>query len=149
MKKSNFIFIVLGIGIGIILTSIIFYFNPLIKYKEYTDEQIIKKAEELGMVFIKDNIDSEHEEIKPKEKDFDKKAKSKKKNSVIKVEISAGDSSIDVAEKLLDLGIIEDKVEFVQFLMDKNMDKKLRPGTYELKPNLSYSTILKILSKNK
>lgn len=68
-------------------------------------------------------------------------------NSVIKFIISTGDTLTDTTDKLYDLGIIKDKEEFIKLARDRKLDKKLMPGTYELKPNLNYSSILKVLSK--
>lgn len=132
MKKINIVYILLGIGIGIILTSIFFYINPLVKYAEYTDEEIKEKAKDLGMVSIKEFI----------------KDNGEKEDYIIEFKISSGDTLSDIANNLIDLSIIEDKEEFIKFVKDKKLDKKLRPGTYKLKPNLSYSSILEILSNN-
>lgn len=132
MKKINIVYILLGIGIGIILTSIFFYINPLVKYAEYTDEEIKEKAKDLGMVSIKEFI----------------KDNGEKEDYIIEFKISSGDTLSDIANNLIDLSIIEDKEEFIKFVKDKKLDKKLRPGTYKLKLNLSYSSILEILSNN-
>ncbi|MCB5560239.1 hypothetical protein [Anaerosalibacter bizertensis] len=55
--KINIFYIILGIGIGIILTSLIFTLKPKIKYVDYSDDEIIKKAKELGMVSVKEKIE--------------------------------------------------------------------------------------------
>ncbi|SHJ55846.1 hypothetical protein [Paramaledivibacter caminithermalis] len=51
MKKNKIYvyYILLGVGIGLALGSIINMMSPNIKVREYTDEEIVKRARELGM----------------------------------------------------------------------------------------------------
>ena len=62
LDRYRFSFILLGVGIGIILTNIIYSINPNIEYRDYSKEEIIEEAASLGMVFIKDTIDASKEE---------------------------------------------------------------------------------------
>ena len=43
LNRYRFPFLLLGIGIGIILTNTIYAFNPSIKYRDYSREEIIAK----------------------------------------------------------------------------------------------------------
>lgn len=138
MKSKQYIFyILLGVGIGIILTSFIFILNPNIKYKEYSNSEIIDKARELGMVSVKDNIERNSEE---EDKDTEEI------NSEYVFTIKNNETLSGIATNLSKIGIIEEKDEFIQFVKDHKMETKLLPGTYKLKKNLSYTTILKILT---
>lgn len=134
LNRYRFQFLLLGIGIGIILTNTIYIFNPYIKYRDYSKEEIIAEATDLGMVFVKDNIDIYSE-------------KEKEKNEEIKFIIESGDSLEKVSKGLYELGIIDDAEKFHKFVKDKKMDKKLRVGTYTLSPNLDYETIINMLTK--
>jgi len=52
MKKNNKVhiyYLLLGIGIGLVLGSIINFVNPRVKYIEYSEEEIKEKAKGLGM----------------------------------------------------------------------------------------------------
>lgn len=140
MKRDIYNFYILfGVGIGIIVTSIFFILNPHVKYKEYSNEEIIEKATELGMVTVKESLD------KNKENDIEFEEMTVGK----KVTISSGQSLIEIANNLLENGIIEDKQEFVQFVLDNKMEKRLLPGDYILQSNLSYNTIMKTITSIK
>lgn len=141
MKRDIYYFyILLGVGIGIIITSVFFILNPYVKYKEYSNEEIIEMASELGMVTVKESIGTNNEkEIKIEEEKVEGKT----------FTIRPGQSLIEIANNLFENGIIEDKKEFVQFIMDNKMEKRLLPGDYILEKNLSYSTLMKILTSVK
>jgi hypothetical protein len=60
MKKNNKIhiyYVLLGIGIGLVLASVINIISPNVKIKEYTDEEIIQRARELGMHDLEEIIE--------------------------------------------------------------------------------------------
>ena len=46
LNRYRFPFLLLGIGIGIILTTI-YIFNPYIEYRDYSKEEIIAEATDL------------------------------------------------------------------------------------------------------
>lgn len=48
-KKVHIYYLFLGIGIGLVLGSIINILNPNVKYKEYTEAEIREEAKNLGM----------------------------------------------------------------------------------------------------
>ncbi|MFV0519756.1 MAG: hypothetical protein ACK5LY_05715, partial [Lachnospirales bacterium] len=57
--KKNDAYILLGLGIGLIIASIVFYIGNLLDYGQtlvLTDEEIIKKAEELGMIYPEEEL---------------------------------------------------------------------------------------------
>ena len=139
MKRNVYNFyILLGVGIRIIITSVFFLLNPKVQYKEYSNEEIMEKATELGMVTIKESLSTNNE----------KNIKEEEIQKEMKFSIKSGQQLVEIANNLFESGIIEDKQEFIQFIEDKKMDKRLRPGDYVLNRNLSYTTIMKILSKN-
>lgn len=136
--KINVFYVILGIGIGIILTSLIFTLNPKIKYIDYSDDEIIKKAKELGMVSVKEKIELNEEK--------DKKEEAKKEIILFRVEND--DTLTSVADRLFKKGLIANKEDFIQFAKYKEADKKLRTGDYKLEKKLSYNEIIKILIKS-
>ena len=129
-NKYRFPFLLLGAGIGIIITNTIYIFNPNIEYKEYSEEEIIAEATDLGMVFIKDNIDISPKKEESIEKPVDKSEVDEKKE--IHFIIEYGDSLEKVSKGLYESGIIDDVEKFHKFARDKRVDKKLRVGTYML-----------------
>lgn len=66
MIKNKIYYLLLGIGLGVIITSSVNIVFNKPKQIEYTDEQIKEKARDLGMISIKENI--ENMEKKDKEK---------------------------------------------------------------------------------
>lgn len=56
-NKIQIYYIILGIGIGLVIGSIISIIKPNIEYVEYTDQQIKQRARELGMYEINEIIE--------------------------------------------------------------------------------------------
>jgi len=131
-------YILLGIGMGILLTNIIYNFHPNVEYKEYSEEEIIEKAKELGMVFLKDTI-----------KVNDTTAESKGDSKKVKFEVKEGDSLKEVATNLFNAGIIEDVNSFIKYVKVKGFDKKIRTGSHILTSDMDYDEIIDILIKRK
>lgn len=141
--KINVFYIILGIGIGIIVTSLIFILKPKIKYVDYSDDEIIKKAKELGMVSVKEKIELNEEKDK---RETDEKEDAKEEIILFRVEND--DTLTSVADRLLKKELIANKEDFIQFAKYKEADKKLRTGDYKLEKNSSYNEIIKILIKS-
>jgi hypothetical protein len=145
-NKHRLSFVLLGIGIGIILTNTIYIFNPNIEYRDYSEEEIINLASDLGMVFIKDNIQPSHKN--EESKNIETSINEPKKYEKIKFAIEKGDSLEKVSKGLFELGIIDNMDEFNKLAKEKNIQKKLRVGTYELSPSFDYETIIKVITKS-
>lgn len=138
MNKKNYFYIFLGVGIGFIISGIFFELNPKIVYKEYSDSEIIDKAEEMGMVFLKDSISvNKGSTQQDKEKEE------------IKFTIKKDEPLSEIADNLKKLKIIDDEDEFIQFAKDKKLDKKILPGVYYLKKDMSYTSIMNMLTSSK
>jgi len=135
--RQKFPYILLGIGIGILLTNIIYNFHPNVQYREYSQEEIIEKAKELGMVFLKDVIKVES--------DTEEKEDSKK----VEFAVEKGDSLTEIANNLHEAGIIEDVNSFVKYVREKGLDKKIRVGSFMLSPDMDFDEIIEILLKRK
>lgn len=78
------------------------------------------------------------------------------------VKITTGDGSGEVelvfsgvytaaqaADILFNAGIIDNKTEFYTYMYTSGYDRKMRDGTYRLKPGDSYETIAKIITQTK
>lgn len=145
-KRHRFLFILLGIGIGILLTNILHSLNPILEYREYTEEEIVAKATDLGMIFLKDNIDT----TPSKEKAVTDEDTSKIEEKVeVEFVIENGDSLEKISKGLEEARIIDEAEKFLNFAKEKGVDKKLRVGRYRLVTGLDYDTILSILMKLK
>ena len=58
-------------------------------------------------------------------------------------------TAAQAADILFDAGIITDKTEFYTYMYTTGYDKKMRDGTYRLKPGDSYETIAKTITQTK
>lgn len=174
-KKHRLPYLLLGLGIGIIVTNAVYTFYPQWTYREYTDEEIIEKAKELGMVFIKDNInitattnqediqnhvqnEKEAEELRIEEEIETQEGGKTQEEEIynemaiedveeITFSIKYGDSLIKVSRGLEKAGIINDAEDFLKYGKAKGIDKRLRVGDYKLTKGLDYDTIISILLK--
>lgn len=111
MAKNKIYYMLLGIGIGILLTSAMNIVFNKPKAVEYTDEQIKEKAKSLGMISIKENIEKkEHEKDEKIEKATDEIEADKEKQIRIQQELeqtrletigeTSGDKKTAEAEKI-------------------------------------------------
>jgi len=137
--RHKFPYILLGIGIGILLTNIIYDFYPKVEYKEYSENEIIEKAKELGMVFLKDSIKVDNPIQNEKNIEDEQKR--------VQFVIEYGDYLKEIAENLYREGLIDDVDSFMKYVKDKGLDKKLRVGTYTLSTGMDYDEIINVLLK--
>lgn len=169
--------VILGIGIGIILTSFIgmIFSSGMERAAELNDEYVIRRARELGMLKSTDLLDSGSVEAqdertdKPiettpvqlpettvKEEDEDSAGKQaegsedgiKMPPEVIVVEIKSGDSSEKVADMLLEKGLITDRETFADILAEEKLETKIMVGRYSFEKGTGVDEIIrKITSK--
>lgn len=135
--KQKFPFVLLGVGIGIIITNTVYCLNPIVEYKEYTQEEIIEKAKDLGMVFVKESIDVDNQS----KEDYEEKSKE------ISFVIEQGDNLKEISYNLLEKGIIDDAEDFRNYAKEKGVSRKFRVGTYSLNYHMDYDEIINILTK--
>lgn len=143
-EKIKITYLLLGIGIGIILASTLYSFYPKIEYRDLSDDIIIEKARKLGMVGIKESIDVGNYKDKITETNNNLESK----EEYIEIVVEKGDNLIDIANNLFKLGLIDNIDEFILLAEDKMVDKNFIYGTYRIKFNTSYSTIINILTTN-
>ncbi len=151
-NKMNKLFLVLGLGIGLLISSFLNIAYPRIKYIAYTDSQIIEKARELGMVSLKESISNSHsnseEEIaETSSTDLEKDNNHvDEKNHTVEFIINKGDNSERIVNKLFEEGIIKDKEEFTKKIVEKELQRKFKHGVFELKKGMEYDSIIRILT---
>ena len=64
-------------------------------------------------------------------------------------QIHSGDSSVSVAKRLAEAGLVGDAKAFDQYLCQNGYDKKIRTGTYEIQSDSSNEEIAKIITAGK
>lgn len=133
MGNYNLKNIVLGVGIGIVFSSML---NISMGNREMTLEEIRNEAMKHGLVvFSKEEIISSRNQ--------------ENNNSLekITVEIKKGMSSENIADILVQKGIIDEPGAFLDRLKETNTETKLKEGVYVIPKGSGYDEIIEILTK--
>ncbi len=150
--KNKIVYLILGIGIGIIVTNILNSAYPKIEYVELSEEKIIKEASELGMVKIKENIDTKKTKIEKKNeenKDIEINEEDPVEigeNISREIVIESGSNLTGVTKDLYEKKLIDDEEDFIYFVRDSGLEKKLNVGTYNIEDGSNYSEIIEKLT---
>ncbi len=143
-KKIKIAYLLLGIGIGLIVASTLYSFYPKVEYMDLSDDIIIEKARELGMVWLKENIDIESINNRVTDEEIGETVKEISEKEIV---VESGSSLTIVVKKLYDANLIDDIDEFILFVKDKKLDKKIRTGRYKIKLDSSHDEIIEILTR--
>jgi hypothetical protein len=174
MKSFHIKSILMGIGIGIILTALIGIIYSAGMSPQMSKQEIMEKAKQYGMVlssdtiiradddFIDDKEDStalmEKEAIpgynnsvntsKPKETENLKVNTAKPTEEPVqevRIKINYGDTSLMVAEKLYEQGLIERVDSFENLLKEMNRERFIQIGEFVIVKGTDETTIAKII----
>lgn len=118
--------------------------NTTDKTQDSTDSENTKEQED------KDNsTDSKTDTSKEtaNETDKDKETDNKTTNAVKTVTINKGLYSYSVSRVLEDAGVIDSAKEFDQYLVENDFQRRIIPGTYEIKEGTSYNKIAELITK--
>lgn len=167
MKRKYF---VRGLGVGILFGALIMFAAYMTSGKNrMSDEDVIKRAQELGMVkqseyVLESDVTSQEtttEEITTEattEKATTEKTTTEKATTEASttekadtstqttVTISSGMSSEAIASALANAGLVDDASKFNSFLVANGYDMKLETGNFSLETGMSYEEIAKILT---
>ena len=174
MKRKYF---VRGLGVGILFGALIMFAAYMTSGKNrMSDEDVIKRAQELGMVkqseyVLESDVTSQEtttEEITTEAPTTTEKATTEatttEKTTTEKattevsttekadtstqttVTISSGMSSGAIASALANAGLVDDASKFNSFLVANGYDMKLETGNFSLETGMSYEEIAKILT---
>lgn len=108
--------VLLGIGMGIIITAILGFIFFLGYEPELSDAEIISKARQLGMI---DRFEAE-EGIRRNE------------DGSVTFTVSEGESASGVAERLYDAGLVESAKAFEIMLRKDDLQDAIKPGEYRI-----------------
>lgn len=168
----------LGLGVGIMMISAIFYagtliFKPAAQTKtltqevELTDTQIEDRARKMGMIFIKElPPKGEEKKIPLSDDEIIKRALALglvEKNSAeepsestpeaskekVKLIIPSGGSTQEIADILHEKGIIDNAGAFTRYVLESNKTTRLQAGEFELYKNMAYEDVLYALIKKR
>lgn len=128
--------IVLGIGIGLVLSSSVYMIT---NNEESYDKEFIKmEARKMGMIDPEEVIVRED---KPRSED------EQIAYSPVVISIPKGSTSHEIARILKEEGIITSEEEFIRMVQSNKASNKLIWGVYEFMPNAKLEDILEALTK--
>lgn len=130
LENKNTLSIILGIGIGITVSALFFLFVPT---KTISDEQIIIKAQELGMI---------HAQQVPRESESNNVAE----KEVVEIIIPSGVKSSEIIQILLENQIIKEEEEMTELINLLQISRHFKAGTYLLEKNGDMGKVLLILT---
>ncbi|WP_026894037.1 hypothetical protein [Clostridiisalibacter paucivorans] len=139
-NKNRLIYMLLGMGIGIVLTSIVAILNPVIKYRDYSQQDLEMLAREYMIEEMRENRDEERVSVKTKVDRQD--SNTNEEITEIEFEIDKGENSKEVIEKLYEKGIIENVDDFTDRVVERNLQKRFQYGIYEVTIPIDYDSLL-------
>ena len=148
-----------GAGIGVILTTLIFTIAFAVYKPTLSDDEIMKKAEALGMEMPVDDSDSADKKDTKTAKDQKDDADASDSNTddattsedggqknVIEFTIASGDTSATIAQHLQEVGLVDNAKSFDLYLSDQDLDNQLLPGTYQIPEGATFLEIGELLT---
>ena len=148
-----------GAGIGVILTNLIFTIAFAVYKPTLSDDEIMKKAEALGMEMPADDSDSADKKDTKTAKDQKDDADASDSNTddattsedggqknVIEFTIASGDTSATIAQHLQEVGLVDNAKSFDLYLSDQDLDNQLLPGTYQIPEGATFLEIGELLT---
>ncbi|MFV0504054.1 MAG: hypothetical protein ACK5LT_08825 [Lachnospirales bacterium] len=152
MKKHEFF---LGIGVGIIVTSIVFYLvlnsqknleteNPFV---ERTKAEQPKTKDKQELELTEAPTESTNEVVVKASEGVNKEISKEKKEKQevkekIEVVIPVNSTAQDIAGTLFELGIINNKKTFIDLAVKNNVTRTLESGTYFFEKNSDEKNVL-------
>lgn len=173
-----------GVGLGILLTTILLTAAFHIHGNRISDEEIIEKAQGLGMIMPGESLQSEADETETAESeeqtglseetepadtgiaDMEPEDVTQEQESTalpaipeadentgdvsgdyITVTVAEGAVCRDIAEELMELGLVEDSEDFRLYMAQNSYDHLIRVGEYEIPREATYEEIARILTQ--
>ena len=124
--------ILLGMGMGIIMTSILGFIFFMGYEPQDSDKEIIDKAKRLGMT---DKFASEGDFVR-------------NQDGSLTLTIKEGEDSSSVSDKLYNAGIISSSIEFDIMIKKQNLQNAIIPGQYRIDFQDDIKTIINKITKN-
>ena len=155
-----------GIGIGVLVTTIILVIAFSFTGNNMSDEEIIDKAKKLGMVESSktmtsnstnstnttnstNNVTEGNQTIpgatNPMPDNSTTSNTANVNNDSVEFTVSENDVSRTVIERLAQQGLISDAAAFNKYLNDKGLDNKLQNGTFKIKKGISEEELANLL----
>lgn len=145
--------ILLGIGIGLIIASMI---NISMGDKDMTVEQIRKEAAKYNLIVLTSEEIMSTRTPAENEAPADtptatpaptEAAKPAAPGEKVTVTVTSGMSSEGISNLLAEAGLLKDKKAFMERLNELGMDSRLKVGTFEIVKGSEFDEIIRILTK--
>ncbi|MGF7186001.1 cell division protein YceG involved in septum cleavage [Desulfitispora alkaliphila] len=130
----------LGLGIGLIISALVFLLFSSPQKEQLSEEEIILRAETMGMV-SQEKYREALEEVEREDKSKDKE--------LVEIQIPNGTSTGNIATILKANNVIENEVNFVEMVYLLDLQYKLIAGTYVLPQEADSAEIILALTGNK
>ena len=153
-----------GIGIGVLVTTIILVIAFAFSGNNMSDEEIINRAKKLGMVESSKtmtnsttnttnstNTTEGNQTIPgatnpmPDNNSTNSSSTTNANNDSVDFTISENDVSRTVIERLAQQGLISDAAAFNKYLNDKGLDNNLQNGTFKIRRGISEEELANLL----
>lgn len=167
-----------GLGLGIVITAIIMGIATKGRKEVLTDEEIITRAESLGMVediILTDSVadarketeekvreevsaqyTAEIEQLKLQIEQYEALATQEAMSEAAEEEpepviftVMKGEMPISIAERMEQEGLISEAEEFDKFLVDNGYDRRIVAAEYEIPGNADMETIAEMITKKR
>lgn len=154
-----------GIGIGVLVTTIILVIAFAFTGNNMSDEEIIDRAKKLGMVESSKTMTSNSTNATnstnnategnqtipgatnpmPDNNSTNTANTANANNDSVEFTISENDVSRTVIERLAQQGLISDAAAFNKYLNDKGLDNNLQNGTFKIRRGMSEEELANLL----
>lgn len=149
-----------GLGIGIFGSTMLFIIFSGFHKPTISDEEVKKRASELGMVMESTELFEKTDTESDTEKNTEQTTEIVTETVVdpilpgdqtvvqtsAVIEVNRGDNCRQVAERLQSAGVIADAEDFRKYLGNAGYGQKLVSGSYEIPMDADYETIAKIIT---
>ncbi len=115
--------VLLGVGIGVILTALVGLVFSLGYRPEMNEDKVKELARGYGMVELKD--------VK----------------APLRIEIKKDDTVAHIAKKLVEKGLIQDEVSFQIKIVNRNLKEHIKTGVFEFNGDESEDAIIEIITQ--
>jgi hypothetical protein len=145
MGNYNLKNIMLGIGIGLVISSMI---NISIGSKELTVEEIKKEAVKHNLIILsKEEIINNQPTTEESSLTQEAEAEQPVSEEKVEVNIISGMSSESVADLLKEKGLLNDTKAFLTRLEEVDKENVLKVGSFEIPKSSDFDEIIKIITE--
>ncbi len=146
MNRKNLRVLLLGVGIGLIISSSLNLLFQNSNEKKITPDYIRAEARRLGMIDPKEYIDKsmveQNQRIDNQEVQEENRPPEIKEEATITIVIKKGNTSENVAKQLKENNLVESENIFLNRIYARKAASKLQTGTYIFHKNMTVDEMI-------